>query len=299
MLIGKITRRLYAYFLASKKTLYNFLLKLLSNIYQLLNKKKYSSLFFENLLSNRATLDSVENFIEKKSYESSNDLYGLPRNRIKYINKKINQYPTYTDLLTFFPKALKLKNINYVEIGVSVLKNFYQISNSVELSTLYAFDINDINPSIAKNFKLTNENQNIKSYNYKSNKIHYYKGDVFNHDDLKSFSKLVDKANIIFSDANHSPEGVLSEFDFLIKNILDDNFLIYYDDLNKNIENAFNYIVKDLGSKYPKINVCSFLINGWLGQNEKMHRNGFITNTDYIEILERNNVKLLDMRIVK
>ena len=92
---------------------------------------------------------------------------------------------------------------------------------------------------------------------------------------------------------------MLAEFDFLIKNILDTSFIIYYDDLNKNIENAFENIVKDLSSKYPKIKAVSFLINGWLGQNEKMHRNGFITNTDFIEILESNRVNLLDMKVIK
>lgn len=299
MLVVKIVKRTYAYFLIGKKSLFNFLLMSIANIYQLLTNKSYSPLFVDNLLTNRKTLESVDNFIEEKSYEASNDLYGLPRNKIKHINKKINNYPTYTDLLTFFPKALNLKKVKYVEIGVSVLKNFYQISNSVELATLYAFDINDINPSVSKKFELINKDQNTVSFKYKSNEIYYFKGDVFKNEDLINFSKLVGKANIIFSDANHSPEGVLAEFDFLIKNILDTSFIIYYDDLNKNIENAFENIVKDLSSKYPKIKAVSFLINGWLGQNEKMHRNGFITNTDFIEILESNRVNLLDMKVIK
>lgn len=298
MLVVKIVKRIYAYFLIGKKSLFNFLLMSIANIYQLLINKSYSPLFVDNLLTNRKTLESVDNFIEENSYEASNDLYGLPRNKIKHINKKINNYPTYTDLLTFFPKALNLKKVNYVEIGVSVLKNFYQISNSVELSSLYAFDINDINHSISKKFEFTKKNQNTLSFKYKSNKIYYFKGDVFKNEDLKNFSKLVGKANIIFSDANHSPEGVLAEFDFLIKNILDTSFIIYYDDLNKNIENAFDNIVKDLSGKYPKITAVSFLINGWLGQNEKMHRNGFITNTNFIEILESNRVNLLGMKVI-
>lgn len=299
MLVVKIVKRIYAYFLIGKKSLFNFLLTSISNIYQLLINKSYSPLFVDNLLTNRKTLESVDNFIEENSYEASNDLYGLPRNKIKHINKKINNYPTYTDLLTFFPKALNLKKVNYVEIGVSVLKNFYQISNSVEMATLYAFDINDINPSVSKKFEFINKDQNTLSFKYKSNEIYYFKGDVFKNEDLINFSKLVGKANIIFSDANHSPEGVIAEFDFLIKNILDTSFIIYYDDLNKNIENAFENIVKNLSGKYPKIKAVSFLINGWLGQNEKMHRNGFITNTDFIEILESNRVNLLDMKVIK
>jgi len=299
MLVVKIVKRTYAYFLIGKKSLFNFLLMSIANIYQLLINKSYSPLFVDNLLTNRKTLESVDNFIEENSYEASNDLYGLPRNKIKHINKKINNYPTYTDLLTFFPKALNLKKVNYVEIGVSVLKNFYQISNSVELATLYAFDINDINPSVSKKFEFINKDQNTVSFKYKSNEIYYFKGDVFKNEDLINFSKLVGKANIIFSDANHSPEGVIAEFDFLIKNILDTSFIIYYDDLNKNIENAFENIVKDLSGKYPKIKAVSFLINGWLGQNEKMHRNGFITNTDFIEILKSNRVNLLDMKVIK
>ena len=51
------------------------------------------------------------------------------------INKPINNDITYVDLLTFLYSYLGKNKINYLEIGVSVLKTFFQMANFLERGT--------------------------------------------------------------------------------------------------------------------------------------------------------------------
>ena len=44
-------------------------------------------------------------------------------------------------------KFLKKQNINYLEIGVSVMKNYLQIANQFNNSLIVGFDNNDLNPN--------------------------------------------------------------------------------------------------------------------------------------------------------
>ena len=77
---------------------------------------------------------------------------GLPKRVFHLINTPKNNDITYVDLLTFLYSFLNKKKINYLEIGVSVLKTFYQIANFLKNSNLYAYDINYINLIIEKHF---------------------------------------------------------------------------------------------------------------------------------------------------
>ena len=56
--------------------------------------------------------------------------------------QKIKNYPTYSDLIVYTSSFLENRNINYLEIGVSVLKNFMQVNNQFNNSHLVAYDIN-------------------------------------------------------------------------------------------------------------------------------------------------------------
>ena len=68
------------------------------------------------------------------------------------IDKPLNEQLTYVDLLMYLQPHLKCERLKYVEIGVSVLKTFYQVVSFLENADLYAYDINDINPTIEKKF---------------------------------------------------------------------------------------------------------------------------------------------------
>ena len=72
---------------------------------------------------NRTFLEGEQSFLTKIQYEDIN--YGIPGHIFSALNKKIDNFPTYSDLFVFMAKTLD-SSINYLEIGVSVLKNFLQ-----------------------------------------------------------------------------------------------------------------------------------------------------------------------------
>ena len=235
---------------------------------------------------NRESLSSVDCFVTDEIYNNSPDNYGLPQHVRHLIDLPINTELTYVDVLMFLKNHLQTKNPKYVEIGVSVLKTFYQVANFLQDSELYAFDINTIYPTISQKFDLTEEGSKINKYSYKSNKITHFKGDVFNEEDFSLFKKQVDgDVNIIFSDAHHTGEGLRAEYDYFIKEGLSDDFILYYDDLqNPPMQKVFLEICEEHKKKNPSTTSAFFKVNGWLGQHEDSHINGIITSIDMRKI---------------
>jgi len=243
---------------------------------------------------NKKTLTTVEKFIDQDTYSSSNDFYGLPPRILKHIDKPYNKYPTYSDLILYLLDSFSTPP-KYIEVGVSVLKNFFLISSGKTGIELYAYDINQINTAIEKYFLLEDDHGNIKKYTHNGNKVAYFQGDVFNTKDLKNFKDLIEKVNFIFSDAHHSYKGLMSEYENLIKEILNKEFIIYYDDLSGELQEAFLKISEKI-SKEHEIYTFTFLINGWVGNHEKMHRNGIITNLNLTKSFAKDGVKLLSLK---
>ena len=193
--------------------------------------------------------------------------------------------------MIFLINKLFKKNINYLEIGVSVLKNYLQINNGISDSNIVGFDINEIN----HNFKNLNEIQK------NNNNLMYFKGSVLNKNDAKVFNEFfVEKFDLIFSDALHEPEAIRSEFELIIKDNLKEKFLIYYDDLDfAGIEDELEKIRKDIENHIDqKINFYTLKIYGWIGQNEKLHKNGILTTYDLEDFLQLNNMKLYKFKTI-
>lgn len=298
MILKKIFLRVLMVLQISRTLIINQFLKFISNLYQTFFNVFLKSGLDNEIKTNRKNLTKIKNFVSIESYNNSPDLYGLPKSNFKFINSKQNNYPTYSDLLCYISKQFRSTEIKYIEIGVSVLKNFYQISSYLNKSKLYAFDINEINPEIEKLFLKVNNDKNVRQYEFKSNKIHYFQGSVFNKGDLNNFLSLTGRANIIFSDAHHSYEGLVSEYKYFIENALSEEFLIYYDDLSPNLLRAFKEISLKINKKHRNVCSATFLINGWLGNHEKMHKNGFITNINLEEAFKRDGVKLLNIKFL-
>ena len=59
---------------------------------------------------------------------------------------------------------------------------------------------------------------------------------------------------------------------------------------------AFEKILNDVKINYKDVEACTFYINGWVGQNERQHKNGIITNLPIIPQI--NDLKLLKMKVV-
>jgi hypothetical protein len=236
---------------------------------------------------NRDNLAKVDQFINDDDYTNSPDNYGLPPHVRHLIDKPLNDQLTYVDLLMYLQPHLKCESLKYVEIGVSVLKTFYQVASFLENAELYAYDINNINPTIEKKFSKISESAQIRKYTHQSNNLTYFRGDVFNTNDFQSFKQEVGgKVNIIFSDAHHTGDGLRSEFENYIKDALDEDFILYYDDLETTSMNEYFRKISEYYKEQGKNITPAFLkVNGWLGQHEHTHLNGIITSLDLKALL--------------
>jgi hypothetical protein len=234
--------------------------------------------------TNRSFLDSVEQFLPEEEYQLND--YGIQKRIYNQMDKNISDLPTYSDFIVFLiTNVFSRKDINYLEIGVSVLKNFLQVNSGVQNVNLVAYDINNINPTF----------KNLSSYSVNGNKLRYFQGSVLSKNDAEKFKKdFPDKFDFIFSDALHTPEGIRSEYDLIIKDSLAKNFLIYYDDLDfVGLEEEFLRIKADISkARNQQINFYTFLIYGWIGNNEKLHKNGIITNINIESVMNNENLKI-------
>ena len=157
---------------------------------------------------NRDTLSLVDNWIDEEAFKRSWFSYGVPDYIKKDIDKPINDSATYTDLIVYLSKK-HFKKINYLEIGVSVGKNFFQLLNAHSDSTFSGFDIEELNPVIENRliFKEKAEWQtpansikktasSLKKFTYNGMDVDYLCADVW---DENSWARLKDnKFNIIF-----------------------------------------------------------------------------------------------------
>jgi len=263
-----------------------------------LSKRDYyfSYISFLIVAGNRLKLFKLDNFVDINEVNKSNDMYGVWKN-VNNLNKFLGFRLTNIDLIQFLSTLLSQKII-YTEIGVSVLKNFYLMANFLQKAKLYAFDINDIYKPMEDKFKLVNKTEVKSNYLLGNNEIIYFKGDVFSSDDLIDFSnEFKEKTNLVYSDADHTEKGLMFEYEYFYKLVLDEEFILYFDDINSKTMPGFLKILEKLKTEKPflKINGYTFWINGWMGKNENQHRNGIISTIDIPYELKKNKIKLKNL----
>jgi len=268
--------------------LYKLIFLKLQYVFMLFFKNKNKELL-EIISYNRKIINSYNPIFELDEFNKNN--YGMSYQNFKNINKNMNDTICYSDLINFIAKKLFDKKINYLEIGSSVMKNYIQILEFTNNSYLTCFDINNIPRKFE--YLFTDYDNSLYSGVFKTNKIFYYKGDVLNANDTKIFSnKIKQKFNLVFSDALHTPNAVKTEFENIISSNLSSNFLIYYEDLNfPGLENTFFDLYKRL-SIGKKVCATTFYIHGWIGQNEKLHKNGIISTYNLESFFKNNEIKL-------
>jgi hypothetical protein len=243
----------------------------------------------EPIRVNRAALQSVDDWIDEEAFGRSYFQYGVPGFLKPVINKPIGNAPTYTDAMVLLAKRY-FQQLNYLEIGVSVGKNFFQLLNALDHAQFSAFDIEEINPVLAKKLvpggktewdtpagSIKKNRSSLSAFTYNNKKVKYLSGDVW---DANSWSKLEgDKFNLVFSDALHTPKAILFEFEMLVKyRLLDDRFVIVWDDLAGKMKNSFFKIIRKYNSVYRIKDIYLLEINGWVGENEGPHTVGIISN---------------------
>ena len=239
--------------------------------------------------TNRASLAEVENWIDENAFSNSCFQYGVPGFIKSEINKPVGSEITYTDLMVHISRT-RFQRLNYLEIGVSVGKNFFQILNAHTQGTFNAFDIEEINPVLEKRLQFRSRDEwdtaagsikktasSLKSYSFNQSEVQYLCADVW---DEKSWARLKGrKFNMVFSDALHTPAAILFEFEMLVKyDLLDDKFVIFWDDLVGKMKNSFYRIIRKYDKKYQVKDIYLLSINGWVGQHEPPHTVGIISN---------------------
>ncbi len=263
------------------------------------NKKDVSELCRrENIIpiieSNRKTLRKVTRWIDDNLYRTSVFQYGIP-DRIKHlIDKEVGEMITYSDVILYFSRLLKQK-ISYLELGVSVGKNFWQVANFLKDSSLTGFDIEVMNPvlevfltkmdsieweTISGSLKKGRSSLTLYKYEPNQNMMAYLSGDILDENSWRRLSGR--KFNLIFSDALHDPKALLFEWEMIerYKLLNEDEFVMIWDDLGGEMTISFIRIWSRIRDRYgphkPRKLVTQ--CRGWLGVNEPEHIIGIITS---------------------
>ncbi len=261
-------------------------------------KRKLPNELISVMKKNRKFLRTVNEFLPEAEYDDEHNNYGIQNYIYTNLKKEINLFPTYTDILILLIPELKSKMVNYLEIGTSVFKNFQQVENSIEGSVLYGYDMNDLILSIKEKYKLKSKVDKVSKQEYfysnDRNQIYYFKNNVLSKEGGQIFQNLLSaKINVIFSDALHSEQGIVSEYENIIKGHLADDFIYYFDDLNMyDVEDGVLRVYKDIKSKNNKVNFYSFWAYGWIGQYEKLHKIGLITTLDIASIFKKKEISM-------
>jgi hypothetical protein len=241
---------------------------------------------------NRAALGAVPCWIRESDYESSIFNYGLPRRVRHLIDADIGPETTYSDILLYLAGSLR-REVRYLEIGVSVGKNFYQVLQRVRDAQLTGFDIEDINPVLESVLHKTSRVEwetlptsirkkpsSLTAYEFAQNRnsVRYVAGDLF--DDASWMKLRGGRFNLIFSDAFHSSEALMQEWRMIKSLELLDSaeFVVLWDDLgNRHMRAAFHEIVGDMRDVFGirTIEAGIELYRGWLGRHEMHHPVGF------------------------
>lgn len=245
--------------------------------------------------TNREALAQVPEWISDETWNSGVYGYGMPPDVRELIDLDVGEGCTYTDALLSLVPHLR-RPVQYLEVGVSVGKNFFQVAGHVRDASLTGFDIEEINPvlasrfemsdqrawaTMAKSLKKTHSSLTTFSQRDRSNRIEYLCGDVF---DGASWAQLAGKQfNVVFSDAFHSPDALLMECGQLLEHDLlnPDEVIIMWDDLIGPMQDAFQESCRRLARQRPGCRHTSFLapLKGWLGDNEPDHEVGFFLSS--------------------
>jgi|GEM_PF-5518463 len=125
-----------------------FFLFLIAPLY---GKEKPSEKMIRVMEYNRQTLSLVPSWLNQESLNTSCATYGLPEIAIQHIDSYIGDEITYSDLITYLSSFLN-SQIQYLEVGVSVGKNFFQICNYLHKGVVVGMDLERPNKSLENFF---------------------------------------------------------------------------------------------------------------------------------------------------
>jgi hypothetical protein len=240
---------------------------------------------------NRNTLTELKKWFDPVAHSGSQFGYGVTTSCRKLLDRPVGSQATLPDLIGHLGESLG-NELNYLEIGVSVGKNFSQQIRAGSERSLTAFDIEEAHPNLKKLLtpvqrcefepgagSLKQPPSSLTEYldPIGRNRVWYVAGDVF---DNRCWAALEGrKFNFIFSDALHRPEGLLHEWRMIEQyELLDhDEFVMVWDDLGGIMSKAFDRIAAEVEAAVGPCIKLQFSMRGWLGVNEYPHQIGLIS----------------------
>lgn len=199
------------------------------------------------------------------------------------------------------------QQVNYLEIGVSVLKSIHTQSNFFHNGIISSLDIEDPNPVIEGRWadkkqvdswlvsptrKAHGRAQDyINQYSGpNSNTLYYQAGDAFDKASYEHFKKTVvaqhGPVNLVLSDGLHTGQAVATEVEMLISHGIIKpgvSFAMVWDDCSSGLHDAvFKKNFPKLRALFAGQATCSgkLSIPGWVGQNEFSHNTCVFTTLD-------------------
>jgi hypothetical protein len=247
---------------------------------------------------NRETLSAVPEWFDPTADAASKFGYGVPPSCRHRLSQPVGSQETLPDLIVHLTDCLGSR-LNYLEVGVSVGKNFFQVLRAGQDRNLTGLDIEEIHPNLSRRLKyengteLRNAPPSLKQTSSKlsvyadtaaGNRVRYLSGDIFNHEcwarlEGQQFNAMFFKFNFNDYNALRGPEGLMYEWKMIRRyGLLDLNeFVMVWDDLGGFMTMAFERIAAQLqaetGEKCAKL---SFPIRGSLGVNEPPHQIGLV-----------------------
>jgi len=244
----------------------------------------------EVIAINRRALKEIDDWLPAGLLANSVFRYGITRDAERLINLPVDDEVTHADLLGYFGQ-LQTKPCKYLELGVSVGKSLWQVMHACAPCECWGFDIEEINPRLTQSLvQLSREQFATPSSSIKKSPssitrfIHsatgstltYVCADIF---DKRAWSFLSgQKFSLILSDALHTAEALDFEWSQIIelKILNNEEAVIVWDDLDGPMRDWFrrkrSVVAEALGVHTQ--NVQTTLVNGWLGQRERLHRLG-------------------------
>jgi hypothetical protein len=249
------------------------------------------TLFAKLYAANRETLKGISSWVDEDSLSASLWRYGVPEQwntKRQGLGKtglnEIEQEPTYSDLITFMLDTLG-SDVRYLEIGVSVGKNFLQVAERYPEARITGLDVEKPNPVLVRQFdnmKVARTGQtslvetlsgvpgNVTLAHYELQRsgksVTYVQGDQFASQTWASLKG--ERFNFIFSDGVHSARAVKDELEHLLEHDLIDRgcFLMYWDDLvNIEMQSAFVENCDRLAQLFPTAKRGLHWIHGTYG----------------------------------
>lgn len=243
---------------------------------------------------NRAACRGVDRWFTRELLSSSVCNYGMSPDLEHMLDAAIGGETTLTDLIAYH--CADMPDLRYLEIGVSVGKNFVQVLGAAPSGRFTGFDIEDMNPLIARGLTEAAREEwpavdpaaarrrsgagfartrpsSLRTLRDAAGRrtVRYLAGDVF---DERSWQVLARETyNFIFSDALHTAPAIHYEYGMMKKHGLfaPERFTVVWDDLHfPGMRQAFREITDDLRRVHgaDRTSRDLHLVHGWAGRHE-------------------------------